>query len=806
MSGTRDSDVSRNTSVWIPITAALAVLLFGFISLLLFWEFGRNPVGLPGLFHYPDATWGDGVLLPLLALFLTILVGKLKKRPRRRWPTWIACAGGAAVGASVAFTWWVDPAPSVNWTTPRPHYFTFAGKWHIGFLIAASALFAGLWVELFRRLRADDSGKAMQLLVSPVIAGAVACGAGYAGLAVADSARAGQTASGRGSLIAVAIAVALLVACLLWAAHGATRAVARTAVAGILAAAAIVAFVDAHAHTGPFMLLCAVAGALGAGVALAGAPGQAGHSKALQMISVPALFAFLTLIALRSTWLPAVILTPAVAIVASIFLRYLYSDQRQRRSAWLSADYLAASGISACLLAAGVFGLWLSNHQSNDYITAGFLLTIIGAVLGGVFLPYFKADFEKLMRIEGDPNLRQPGGQPSPQQRQAARDAWPRLGGYAVSATASMLVLTVALAPSLGWHDGHAHVEWRQPLGIAVIAIILMTPTAHAISEARKQHPDPNHLNAPLGGSKYAWWSFAAGAFVAVTGAVWLLHAASLNPLALLQAVLLAAFTLQNMLGNGAWLHTRRIQPVAQLAVTANALAVFVTTYWSLTEAVRPRGSVSTIGLSFAAFVSAVLFAAILVETTSCATYVAGGQPYNTDYPPIMGISQDTFLMTCMWFILGWMPQTVLAHVPANTPERWSAVGTILAGFLLLFGPAFLWILENNDTHVERQRAARKVRPESGPGNLASATSSTDRIKTLPRRIEGLVRSIRGRSDNLGPDLDDKEFIVRLSGHTAVQNALALILAVTTIIGIIGVSSGLAPTAVGATSPPDIER
>jgi hypothetical protein len=50
-----------------------------------------------------------------------------------------------------------------------------------------------------------------------------------------------------------------------------------------------------------------------------------------------------------------------------------------------------------------------------------------------------------------------------------------------------------------------------------------------------------------------------------------------------------------------------------------------------------------------------------------------------------------------MWFLLAWLPQVVLANVPATSHERWAAIGTILAGFLLLFGPAFLWILENND-------------------------------------------------------------------------------------------------------------
>lgn len=155
--------------------------------------------------------------------------------------------------------------------------------------------------------------------------------------------------------------------------------------------------------------------------------------------------------------------------------------------------------------------------------------------------------------------------------------------------------------------------------------------------------------------------------------------------------------------------------------------------------------------------------------------------------------------MTCMWFLLGWMPQIVLTHIPADAHERWSAIGTILAGFLLLFGPAFLWILENNDTHVDRQREAREVQRIGVLEKLASARSSADRVRTLPRRVLEMERSIRCPDPATGTPaaLDDQEFIVRLSGHTAVQNLLALILAATTIIGIVGISAGFAPTAVG---------
>jgi hypothetical protein len=118
---------------------------------------------------------------------------------------------------------------------------------------------------------------------------------------------------------------------------------------------------------------------------------------------------------------------------------------------------------------------------------------------------------------------------------------------------------------------------------------------------------------------------------------------------------------------------------------------------------------------------------------------------------------------------------------------------------LLLFGPAYLWILENNDTHVERQRAVRKVKADGALAELARATSSTDRIRTLPGRIKAFVLSAYRSRRNRDPELTRYEFMVRLGGHTAAQNAISMVLAVFTVIGIVGISSGLAPTAVGAT-------
>jgi hypothetical protein len=52
---------------------------------------------------------------------------------------------------------------------------------------------------------------------------------------------------------------------------------------------------------------------------------------------------------------------------------------------------------------------------------------------------------------------------------------------------------------------------------------------------------------------------------------------------------------------------------------------------------------------------------------------------------------------------------------------------------------------------------------------------------------------------------ESEEFLVRLSGHTAMQNTLALMLATVSAIGLIGISAGLAPSATGLSSLPEVE-
>jgi hypothetical protein len=292
----------------------------------------------------------------------------------------------------------------------------------------------------------------------------------------------------------------------------------------------------------------------------------------------------------------------------------------------------------------------------------------------------------------------------------------------------------------------------------------------------------------------------------------------AIQPLAVVQALLITAFAVQSILGNGAWLNLGHVGSASRAAISTVSLAVLIGIYWSLTDAVRPGGSAASPGATVRAWALTVVVVGLLVELTAAAVYVAGGRPYRTDYAPAKNVLQDLFHLTLLWFVLGWLPQFVLTNIPASADERWAAIGTILAGFLLLFGPAFLWILENNDTHVERQRRVRKVSPVGALAQLRDADSSTDRIRTLRSRIIQLVRSVRHPNAEADEAADKEAFLIRLSGHTAVQNTLALSLAGISVIGTVGVSAGLTPNATGLAAlstatdaqpekpPPDSDR
>ena len=796
-----------------PYLGAAAVLLSGWVPLQLMWANSERSDDVPGLFAFRSATWGDGLLLPVLAFCLIGWIGQLSQVPGRRWPALLAAAAGAGAGGALIDVWMTDPAPESNWTMPSPGHLNAAGIWHAVFLVIASALFAGLWVEVLCRLRRTE-GVPPPANRNPWgsvrAAGAVGCTVGFAWLAGIDSARVAGTSSGVGSIAVLGVAAVVLVASLAWATRGRLVRAAGPLAAGAAIAGAAVAFSAVHGRADA-LVYCALVGALGAGFSLSWSARAGDDAAGQEAAGVCALFAaFTLLVSVHGLGVLLTTLIPFAVLVLSAVMRIACAPSPGRP--FNVACYGAAGAISASLDALCVFALWLHDHSGRGYITAGFVLTVVGLLLGGVFLPSFKKDFEALMEVEGDVDRSMAGPGAGSEQYAAARKAWRPLLGFAVAAFMSMLALTIALAPSLEWEAGKAHPNVRGPALVAIALLLLAVPTLANVRRAlKKREPGAaSEMDVRSGG---VWWSLAAGAAVCLLMLLVLPWKHGWDSLAAVQALFLAAFSLQTVLGNGAWLHLGKLQRPAKSAAGSVFLAVGFISYWSLTDAVRPGPESSTPGFAVAGLAGAFLTVAVLTVTGTSAVYESGGRSYRTDYPPARNSAQDCLLLGFLWLTLGWLPQFVLANVPATAPERWAAVGTLLAGFLFLFAPAFLWTLENNDTHVERQRIrSNELRRISGAlanplspdltGGLASAQSSAARMRSLPGRIAQLLRSVRaGSCPPSGAD-EQGVFILRLAGHTAVQNSLALGLTAVSVIGAIGISAGMDPKAAGVAGLP----
>ncbi|MFI1481441.1 hypothetical protein [Streptomyces sp. NPDC020747] len=772
----------------------LAIFSSGYVALLLFWSFGDHPSGLPGLFVFRSATWGDGLLLPLLALCLRVLTLRLRAAeptpPSRRGTIAVVALAGAALGCAVVLTWFLDDHPELNWTNPRPHYFNAAGKYHAAFLVLASAAFAGLGADLAVHLRRAGTAAVKRTLTSSWACVALACMAAYGYLGVLDSTRGKATAGSTVSLTAMAIAAAVVVAAMFLFRDGQGTAYVNTLVVALVLTVFTVTFALAHPHMSALTYAALVSAVLsGLGLTATTEPGS--HVSAVESLGVCGLFGATTVYVSTAhsdkLWMAVAAAFPATA--GAVALRWLRANvAHMPRQSPVTGEYGMAAGISTCLLLSSMFAAWISERAGDEYITGGFILTVVGAVLGGVFFQYFKSDFTKLMQIEGDPTGRSEGQQASPAQSQTARRVWIRLASYSLAAFAAMLVLSISLAPSLGWRPGGAGLRWTVVFSAVGIAVLVAALIAKALSTASEPHQDWEHREAPPRTDTPAWVCAVGGTLVSVVAGAAVAHEGAFNGLAAVQAVMIALFATEGILGNGVWLHVGRTTPASRSAAAAVALAVGLTTYWSLTGLIRPGGRTAHLGQSLSAWLCCAVLVFVLVVSTTSAVYVAGGRAYWTDYPPANNVMQDAFLLCVLWLTLGWLPQTVLTHIPASATERWAAVGTLLAGFMLTFCPPFLWTLENNDTHVCRQRLRRGADEPPWP---TFSDSSFTRIAHLQRRISHFSTSVTSHEHGV----DDQEpnanvFLVRLSGHTAAQNSIALLLAIVSLVGAVGMTAG----------------
>jgi signal transduction histidine kinase len=133
------------------VAVAGVVLVAGFVTLAVFYSAVPHARGLPGLYHFLSATWGDGLALPVMSGALVFAIGRLPGAPHELPVTIAAGLLGACLGIATQVQWLRDDSPRLNWTLPRPHHFNVAGVYHAVFLTAMCTLTAALWTLVLLR-------------------------------------------------------------------------------------------------------------------------------------------------------------------------------------------------------------------------------------------------------------------------------------------------------------------------------------------------------------------------------------------------------------------------------------------------------------------------------------------------------------------------------------------------------------------------------------------------------------------------------------------------------------------------------
>lgn len=777
-----------------PVWLGLGVLFVGFFAMLMLWLFGGFVDHPRGLFSFLSATWGDGLCLPLMAGALALLNRRMTVPPSlvlRR----TAAIIGAGVGALTQLVWWLDPNPGLNWSLPAPHNFNTPGIVHALFFVLASSLFSVLWVDFFYRLRKtfrQDVDQGREHLRSGALALALGTAGAFACLAALDSAGSGFTQAGASSVFALVIASTVLAGGLVWAAREHVPQVILTALTAVIVGFAVVELARKLPFDAVIISLVVAAAGFGTAVGMTGVMGSDGTrrrferaraSPVLETLAIPALFllvpvqAGMTKSAADGELLRVLLWLGGVLLLSMVF-RVV---RRGTRKVGDDKQWLFISGVFL-LITCGALTFSRMGPLDSAGVSTSFAFAVLAAVLAGPAIRLCDRDLQVIIKIEQTDEFRE-NDAPSAAQRPVINRLYLRLGVCLLAAGSSVLGLTVLTGYAVGWIRGGDGIElgyWELVfLGVAGISTVALA-TMTLIPGIR------HHVAQLAAGRELICVLVSISALGLVLGVA--TSGAPVDLWAGAQSLVIALFAGECILGNGLRLGLVKPVKASHWMLGCSTAGVWAAAYWSLTEGVDSPGGPVLLGWSFLAL--AVTLAVVGLFVFSVTTSIFGRtQTGNRPHDQRAGNAlQDFVLLAVMWSLMAWLPQVIAAHIPDQevTAYKWVMVGMVFVGFLSLYITALFWLIETNDGHVQRQTNGAEANAMSGAdaddGSPISPTSSHwTRLTSTKRRMEDYFR-------NDEADPDEVRKARALSGHTAIQNVLALSLVVITFAGALWLS------------------
>jgi hypothetical protein len=721
------------THVVAAAAGAVLMSLAGFAAMNIWWlaEQHHSAV-LPGLYAFYSATWGDGIVLPLATAALLLLAKRLAVgRPAISRPVvLIAAVAGTLVAAASQVMWLVDPAPRLNWTLRAPHHFTAAGWYHAAFTTGAAAAVAALFgvvVMRLHQLRFTAPGEWDTALRGTTFTVFLLSISGFVALVVRDGIDRPFAVAQLGTWGAVLGGILVFVLVIMLVVR-ASAAVLISRLSTVLLWSTIVltaTYVQGHYRVGVFT-------AVSVGVSVALVLGQQGRRiTTANMIAVAAVsVASTTTMSIvvqqqpRTIW-TALIATGIAALVSPLFLLIAFG----LRPTW---GDIVAVGPPFLLLAA--IGVWLiqADFQANQTI---FNVALAVATLGPSILlkQVTAARFEVLVHVEmtADETTR----------NTVAVRVWSWLIGSYGAALVALVTLTVGAVVSKGFQQGGADERLHVGVLLAGAAGVCVAGGCTVL----------------LGRCSRLSPTWRPMVFVpALTGAaVWVALILSTQPFPyrlyytpwpLVTALVMAAVTWESVISNVARLNRKQPSATTRAAAAGLGALAVINVYWVLAGVASGAGNAEPLPRALIAVGLVTVVQVIMLVCVGAAAQLEL-RDRATPYATWFNLAQDGVLFLGLVWVFGFIPLFVYRHMEPLTNTKLWETALALGPTLSFTGAVLLMALENNSAHLERKTAE------------ADAATSQQRDRMMP--------------------------IDRLRSHIKFQNRTAVVLAGTTLIGLV---------------------
>jgi len=751
------------------LVLAIAIALLGLGVLSSIYAVGHWTVA-PGLFWFPSATWGDGLLLPLAGGLLLGITRSL--RPGRGDLIWgaVGAVFGAVVGAVVLWQWLRDPAPTLNWTFPRPHVFNIAGWYHAIFLGVCSSLFTGLYFIVLvrlKRLHRDDSWRFCELVVSLPWVLLWASLITFAGLVAVDSSRSAGGAA-MASLFAVSAAAFICFVPILIIAAGYRTFVIDAIILALLIALGPTSWAAKRAPVRADTVVLIIV-AIGCALAFAAAdPGSSvlGAARWRRLETLAALSIFVSLgvvptmgsnfsIGIAGASLAGAAIALALLKIVITVLRKRMGPAPTSRPFRLLLHAMTPPWVMMVLAVTAVWSAQKSNIDSN--VSSGILL-LASVVVVNLLSPMLRNTYHDFVLVE---EAATGIGEISSDQKRRGRLAAQAVVGISISGVCSLLLLTAALAGSYGFQTGKAHnpVPLGVLIGLSIVVILLIL----ALWRSRRG-TTPSQEAIFLTALAACIWTATCMPHIVINGHDWVSFSL---------VVIVGIWTTESLKSNCGILQRENSGGIQWLIAGLVGLSVASAMLWATTAGLRWYAQPVDAYWSLLPFVIVTAVAFMLIYTAAVTCFPKPQPASGTNYGPVAGILQDQGLITLLALIVIWLPAVVFIHIPGSAKYRYMAIALTLIGFLLLVGSIYNWILRYNSRHAAfRQYLLAPSGKWPDRQHYPLVPWQTARESHL---LDPLIR-------NETTTIDDRIWANALESHITLQNLLSLVMVMIAVI------------------------